>query len=84
MKYVYLLQSIPHPEQRYIGLTSDPQKPQPTTPVSLPTQPNIAHGKLLPFTPLSMRVKLWPLKNILSRVPEGHLPIRGSGNIEIR
>ena len=23
MKYVYLLQSIPHPEQRYIGLTSN-------------------------------------------------------------
>lgn len=23
MKYVYLLQSIPHPERRYIGLTSD-------------------------------------------------------------
>ena len=23
MKYVYLLQSIPHPQQRYIGLTSD-------------------------------------------------------------
>jgi putative endonuclease len=26
MKYVYLLQSIPHPEQRYVGLTSDPEK----------------------------------------------------------
>ena len=23
MKYVYLLQSIHHPEQRYVGLTSD-------------------------------------------------------------
>ena len=23
MKYVYLLQSIPHPDQRYIGLASD-------------------------------------------------------------
>jgi predicted GIY-YIG superfamily endonuclease len=23
MKYVYLIQSIPHPDQRYIGLTSD-------------------------------------------------------------
>jgi len=26
MKYVYLLQSIPHPEQRYVGLTNDLQK----------------------------------------------------------
>lgn len=26
MKYVYLLQSISHPEQRYVGLTSDPEK----------------------------------------------------------
>ncbi len=26
MKYVYLLKSIPHPEQRYVGLTSDPEK----------------------------------------------------------
>lgn len=26
MKYVYLLQSIPHPDQRYVGLTSNPQK----------------------------------------------------------
>lgn len=26
MKYVYLLQSIPHPEQRYVGVTSDPEK----------------------------------------------------------
>ena len=26
MKYVYLLQSISHPEQRYVGLTSDLQK----------------------------------------------------------
>jgi predicted GIY-YIG superfamily endonuclease len=26
MKYVYLLQNISHPEQRYAGLTSDPQK----------------------------------------------------------
>jgi putative endonuclease len=26
MKYVYLLQSIPHPEQRYVGLTSDVEK----------------------------------------------------------
>ena len=26
MKYVYLLQSIPHPGQRYIGLTSDVEK----------------------------------------------------------
>jgi predicted GIY-YIG superfamily endonuclease len=26
MKYVYLLQSIPNPEQRYVGLTSDPEK----------------------------------------------------------
>lgn len=25
MKYVYLLQSIPFPEKRYIGLTSNPQ-----------------------------------------------------------
>lgn len=23
MKYVYLLQSIPHPEQRYVGLTNN-------------------------------------------------------------
>jgi hypothetical protein len=23
MKFVYLLQSIPHPERRYIGLTTD-------------------------------------------------------------
>ena len=23
MKYVYLLQSIPHPEQRYVGLTAN-------------------------------------------------------------
>ncbi|HEX2769450.1 MAG TPA: GIY-YIG nuclease family protein [Geobacteraceae bacterium] len=23
MKYVYLLQSIPHPNQRYVGMTSD-------------------------------------------------------------
>jgi putative endonuclease len=26
MKYVYLLQSIPHPNQHYVGLTSDVQK----------------------------------------------------------
>ena len=26
MKYVYLLQSISHPEQRYVGLTSDLRK----------------------------------------------------------
>ncbi len=26
MKYVYLLQSIPHPEQRYVGLTNTLQK----------------------------------------------------------
>jgi predicted GIY-YIG superfamily endonuclease len=26
MKYVYLLQSISHPEQRYVGLTSNPEK----------------------------------------------------------
>jgi putative endonuclease len=26
MKYVYLLQSIPHPDQRYIGLTSNVEK----------------------------------------------------------
>ncbi len=26
MKYVYLLQSIPHPDQRYVGLTNDLQK----------------------------------------------------------
>ncbi len=26
MKYVYLLQSLPHPEQRYVGLTSDLNK----------------------------------------------------------
>ncbi len=26
MKYVYLLQSISHPEQRYVGLTSNPVK----------------------------------------------------------
>jgi putative endonuclease len=26
MKYVYLLRSIPHPEQRYVGLTSDLEK----------------------------------------------------------
>jgi putative endonuclease len=26
MKYVYLLQSIPHPGQRYIGLTTDPEQ----------------------------------------------------------
>lgn len=26
MKYGYLLQSIPHPDQRYIGLTSDLDK----------------------------------------------------------
>jgi putative endonuclease len=26
LKYVYLLQSIPHPEQRYVGLTSDFEK----------------------------------------------------------
>ena len=26
MKYVYLLQSISHPEQRYVGLTSDLDK----------------------------------------------------------
>ncbi len=26
MKYVYLLQSITHPEQRYVGLTGDVQK----------------------------------------------------------
>ena len=26
MKTVYLLQSITHPEQRYVGLTSDPDK----------------------------------------------------------
>jgi putative endonuclease len=26
MKYVYLLQSISHPDQRYVGLTSDPHK----------------------------------------------------------
>jgi putative endonuclease len=26
MKYVYLLQSIPHPEQRYVGLTNDLQQ----------------------------------------------------------
>jgi predicted GIY-YIG superfamily endonuclease len=26
MKYVYLLQSIFHPEQRYVGLTSDLEK----------------------------------------------------------
>ena len=26
MKYVYLLQSIPHPDQRYVGLTSDLKK----------------------------------------------------------
>ena len=26
MKYVYLLQSISHPEQRYVGLTSDFEK----------------------------------------------------------
>jgi predicted GIY-YIG superfamily endonuclease len=26
MKYVYLLQSISHPDQRYIGLTSDIEK----------------------------------------------------------
>lgn len=23
MKYVYMIESIPHPDQRYIGLTSD-------------------------------------------------------------
>lgn len=26
MKYVYLLQSIPRPDQRYVGLTSDVDK----------------------------------------------------------
>ena len=26
MKYVYLLQSVTHPEQRYVGLTSDLEK----------------------------------------------------------
>jgi len=26
MKYVYLLQSIPHPDRRYVGLTSDLKK----------------------------------------------------------
>ena len=26
MKYVYLLQSIPHPEKRYIGITSNLKK----------------------------------------------------------
>lgn len=26
MKYVYLLQSIPHPQQHYVGLTSDVDK----------------------------------------------------------
>ncbi|NLT66590.1 MAG: GIY-YIG nuclease family protein [Acidobacteria bacterium] len=26
MKYVYLLRSIPHPEQRYVGLTSNLQR----------------------------------------------------------
>ncbi len=26
MKYVYLLKSISHPDQRYVGLTTDPQK----------------------------------------------------------
>ena len=26
MKYVYLLQSIPHPNQRYVGMTSDLKK----------------------------------------------------------
>jgi len=26
MKYVYLIQSIVHPEQRYVGLTGDLQK----------------------------------------------------------
>lgn len=26
MKYVYLLQSIPHPNQHYVGLTSDIDK----------------------------------------------------------
>jgi putative endonuclease len=26
MKYVYLLQSISHPDQRYVGLTSDIEK----------------------------------------------------------
>ncbi len=26
MKYVYLLQSVSHPDQRYVGLTSDVQK----------------------------------------------------------
>jgi predicted GIY-YIG superfamily endonuclease len=26
MKYVYLLQSISHPDQRYVGLTADVQK----------------------------------------------------------
>ena len=26
MKYVYLLRSVPYPERRYIGLTSDPDE----------------------------------------------------------
>ncbi len=26
MKYVYLLQSVPHPEEHYVGLTSDLSK----------------------------------------------------------
>lgn len=26
MKYVYLLQSLRHPDRRYIGITSDPQE----------------------------------------------------------
>ena len=80
MKYVYLLQSISHPEQRYVGLTSDFDKRLAAHNTGQsPHTDNIDLGTLQLFMLLLMKHWLRTLRSILNRVPDGLSRISDSG-----